>query len=216
MGRYTHQTGRSMIEMLGVLAIIAVLTIGGIAGYSKALMMYRTDRVLSQITHTVARTRVAFISQKNYAGLGEDEDKIGDVLVNADILPKDTIIRDKEGNAIIPYRFKNPFKGNISMRIGNKSQKGDKSAFIIHYDYIPKSACIEIATSAWGDINGSGFVMLSINKPLSNKMNGRNCESTPISQMESAIHCSHDKIMLNAAAAHACQDKDNTLELMFY
>ena len=29
--------GRSMIEMLGVLAIIAVLSVGGIAGYSKAM-----------------------------------------------------------------------------------------------------------------------------------------------------------------------------------
>ena len=32
-----------MIEMLGVLAIIAVLTVGGIAGYSKALRMYKSN-----------------------------------------------------------------------------------------------------------------------------------------------------------------------------
>ena len=30
-------SGRSMIEMLGVLAIIGVLSVGGIAGYSKAM-----------------------------------------------------------------------------------------------------------------------------------------------------------------------------------
>ena len=35
------ENGRSMIEMLGVLAIIAVLTVGGIAGYSKALEQYK-------------------------------------------------------------------------------------------------------------------------------------------------------------------------------
>ena len=28
-----EQTGRSMVEMLGVLAIIGVLSVGGIAGY---------------------------------------------------------------------------------------------------------------------------------------------------------------------------------------
>ena len=33
-----EQNGRSMIEMLGVLAIIGVLSVGGIAGYSKAMM----------------------------------------------------------------------------------------------------------------------------------------------------------------------------------
>ena len=30
----TSDSGRSMIEMLGVLAIIGVLSVGGIAGYS--------------------------------------------------------------------------------------------------------------------------------------------------------------------------------------
>ena len=29
--------GRSMIEMLGVLSIVGVLSVGGIAGYSKAM-----------------------------------------------------------------------------------------------------------------------------------------------------------------------------------
>ena len=35
--------GRSMIEMLGVLAIIAVLSVGGIAGYSKAMLMWKSN-----------------------------------------------------------------------------------------------------------------------------------------------------------------------------
>ena len=32
------QSGRSIVEMLGVLAIIGVLSVGAIAGYSKAMM----------------------------------------------------------------------------------------------------------------------------------------------------------------------------------
>ncbi len=32
-----NQIGRSMIEMLGVLVIISVLSVGGIAGYGKAI-----------------------------------------------------------------------------------------------------------------------------------------------------------------------------------
>ena len=38
-GRGANSFGRSMIEMLGVLAIIGVLSVGGIAGYSKAMSM---------------------------------------------------------------------------------------------------------------------------------------------------------------------------------
>ena len=37
-------TGRSMVEMLGVLAIVGVLSVGAIAGYSKAMMKYRLNK----------------------------------------------------------------------------------------------------------------------------------------------------------------------------
>ena len=37
-------TGRSMVEMLGVLAIIGVLSVGAIAGYSKAMFKYKLNK----------------------------------------------------------------------------------------------------------------------------------------------------------------------------
>ena len=43
------QYGRSMIEMLGVLAIIGVLSVGGLAGYSKAIEMWKISRQKQQI-----------------------------------------------------------------------------------------------------------------------------------------------------------------------
>ena len=39
-----ENTGRSMVEMLGVLAIIGVLSVGAIAGYSKAMMKYKLNQ----------------------------------------------------------------------------------------------------------------------------------------------------------------------------
>ena len=44
------QSGRSMVEMLGVLAIIGVLSVGGIAGYSKAMMKYKLNKQAGQIS----------------------------------------------------------------------------------------------------------------------------------------------------------------------
>ncbi len=41
-------SGRSMIEMLGVLAIIGVLSVGGIAGFNKAMMEYKITKNLNQ------------------------------------------------------------------------------------------------------------------------------------------------------------------------
>ena len=48
------QSGRSMIEMLGVLAIIGVLSVGGIMGYSKAMHRYRVNKtieIMSKVFH---------------------------------------------------------------------------------------------------------------------------------------------------------------------
>ena len=42
------QHGRSMVEMLGVLAIVGVLSVGAIAGYSKAMTKYRLDKTVSE------------------------------------------------------------------------------------------------------------------------------------------------------------------------
>ena len=43
-------TGRSMVEMLGVLAIIGVLSVGAIAGYSKAMSKYKLNKQAEQIS----------------------------------------------------------------------------------------------------------------------------------------------------------------------
>lgn len=46
MKNIKQESGRSMVEMLGVLAIIGVLSIGGIAGYTMAMNRYRANEIL--------------------------------------------------------------------------------------------------------------------------------------------------------------------------
>ena len=47
------QSGRSMVEMLGVLAIIGVLSVGAIAGYSKAMMKYKLNKQAEQLNTVI-------------------------------------------------------------------------------------------------------------------------------------------------------------------
>ena len=44
----TNESGRSMVEMLGVLAIIGVLSVAGIAGYTTAMNSYRANEAVNQ------------------------------------------------------------------------------------------------------------------------------------------------------------------------
>ena len=63
-------TGRSMVEMLGVLAIIGVLSVGAIAGYSKAMMKYKLNKQteqLNQVIGTIVRYKSSLILNPNPA-----------------------------------------------------------------------------------------------------------------------------------------------------
>lgn len=48
-----NELGRSMVEMLGVLAIIGVLSGGGLAGYGKAMYKYRLHKSISYVTDAI-------------------------------------------------------------------------------------------------------------------------------------------------------------------
>ena len=69
-----NESGRSMVEMLGVLAIVGVLSIGGLAGYTTAMNKYRATEIMNSISLTLvdAETQGQPVSYKNaYAG-GDD------------------------------------------------------------------------------------------------------------------------------------------------
>ncbi|MBE6449726.1 MAG: prepilin-type N-terminal cleavage/methylation domain-containing protein, partial [Alphaproteobacteria bacterium] len=43
------QSGRSMIEMIGVLAVIGVLSLGGLLAYSIAMTYYRANQTIHDV-----------------------------------------------------------------------------------------------------------------------------------------------------------------------
>ena len=62
----TNESGRSMVEMLGVLAIIGVLSIGGIAGYTLAMNRYRANEIL------IAAALVSIAATSANGGVGAE------------------------------------------------------------------------------------------------------------------------------------------------
>lgn len=79
----TNESGRSMIEMLGVLAIIGVLSVGGIAGYSKAMNKFKTNKVADNVSMMVANIKTLYAQQKTYGTLtNADAISLGSFLMN--------------------------------------------------------------------------------------------------------------------------------------
>lgn len=61
------QCGRSMIEMLGVLAIIGVLSVGGIAGYSKAMTQFKVNKIVAETNQIIATAHEYASKDKSFS-----------------------------------------------------------------------------------------------------------------------------------------------------
>ncbi len=76
------QSGRSMVEMLGVLAIIGVLSVGAISGYSKAMFKYKLNKHAEQmntLVNAVARNVHNFDNLNSETYLTETFIKMGEI-----------------------------------------------------------------------------------------------------------------------------------------
>ena len=148
--KHINENGRSMVEMLGVLAIIGVLSVGGIAGYSKAMNKYKINKTTDQVSMLVANLRTLFSSQGNYDGLTNAKAK------KFGVVPND-MYTSVSGDDI-----KNAFGGDVTIT-ADKARNGDASsneAFTIRYDGLSSEACVTVATGDWGSGQASGLIAI--------------------------------------------------------
>ncbi len=139
-----NQNGRSMIEMLGVLAIIGVLSVGGIAGYSKAMMKYRINKTIEQITLIAGNVRAFFAPQRSYEGLVNDS-----VIKKAKLVPDEMLTGERETSSGLELIFTNAFGGEFSLNSVDKSSTEPNKAFKMTYHIESDEACIELVSQDW-------------------------------------------------------------------
>ena len=103
------EKGRSMIEMLGVLAIIGVLSVGGIAGYYKAMEKWKVNKAVADYTYLIQgliEQRISIIKSKSKIG----EEGLVDFVQSTNLTPPswkkidDAWISDEYGNDIHLYK----------------------------------------------------------------------------------------------------------------
>ena len=180
----SEQSGRSMVEMLGVLAIIGVLSVGGIAGYSKAMTKFKINKSMDQVSMLVANIRTLFSGQRNYSGLTNAN------AVTFGIIPSEM---DGGGGTIT-----NSFAGAVTL--GTAAVNGNTdAAFTIKYDGLGQEACVTMATSDWGSGSSSGLVNMSVAATSGTGEGGGGKGATysgadlPISLIEAGTQCACDE-----------------------
>ena len=158
------QSGRSMIEMLGVLAIIGVLSVGGIAGYSKAMQKYRINKTIEQISMIASNFNTFFAQQKSRdKGLNGNHcsrfknsggnNALCPIIKKAKLVPDEILTLDSSGNITA---MTNAFGGDLLI-------EADYNFYGIALTDLSAEACIDIATQDWNSITSSGYKGTVIN-----------------------------------------------------
>lgn len=148
MNKKIDNIGRSMVEMIGVLAIVGVLSIGGIAGYVTASRNLRISNLKDEISTIVANVRSAFFAAENYGSLNNI------TLINAGLIP-DWMIDDDRSH------IHNKNKGSVLIAPADYEYK-ENGGFILVFNGLNATACRELAISDWGSDIATGFIALSI------------------------------------------------------
>lgn len=160
----TNENGRSMIEMLGVLAIIGVLSVGGIAGYSKAMNKFKTNKVADNVSMLVANIKTMYAQQKTYGSLDTDS-------ANEMGLVPDELVKKDSNNK---NTYKNAYNGEVEIHTAGSTVaddgqaagtagkvSADNKAFVIFFGGLSREACITLATNDWGSGYSSGLIAMS-------------------------------------------------------
>ena len=192
-----NENGRSMVEMLGVLAIIGVLSVGGIAGYSKAMNKYKINKTTDQVSMLVANIRTLFSSQGNYEGLTNAQ------AIKFGVVPNDMIKTTKgEGEAADTTSLANAFGGAVTIESSPaRSAEGTDGteAFVITYEGLTPEACVTVATGDWGSGQASGLIAIAAGNTKANATDKAKAIKTDTG--DTNLSCGADTCVVSPGAA---------------
>ena len=161
-----EQSGRSMVEMLGVLAIIGVLSVGGISGYSKAMAKFKLTKAQDQLSMLLINIRTAFSGSSSYSGLTNA------TAIQLNIVPSDML---PSGLGVSNGSVINAFSGAVTITATSSNQH-----FSIKFAGLGVETCTSLASSDWGT---EGLVKMTVNETAYNQ------NALPISAITAVGKC---------------------------
>ena len=140
-----NQQGRSMIEMLGVLAIVGVLTVGGLSIIGKARKQQELTQLLSEVAEVVNNTKkLSCQYDSGYKSYTQ-------MLCQSDEYPKSVECSGSNENTIITT------SSDVTVKIEAKTES-EINYFVAHLENMEEDQCVYLASSDWGHRHSNGFI----------------------------------------------------------
>ena len=141
-----EQFGRSMVEMLGVLAIIGVLSVGGIAGYSKAMDKYKLSKTKDIIINTL--TKYSDLTSRKVGSLTIKGANSQELAINANLIDECDLQESAVPGASSYKVCKLPL-GEHFIKV--EAVKDNIYSYMYFISFAPanKDACVDILSAGW-------------------------------------------------------------------
>ena len=133
----TNEKGASLIEVLGVLAVVATISVGLFSGIAHVNQKIKLSRAHAEVTDIIKAMRTQFSSFVPNTLTPEGLYEIG-ILKNI----------DEEGKSY------NVFGTELEIRLSNFD---DYQTFQVWYNNIPSNVCIDLLMADWGNDPSSGL-----------------------------------------------------------
>ncbi|MBQ7632761.1 MAG: type II secretion system protein [Alphaproteobacteria bacterium] len=146
------QNGRSMIEMLGVLSIIGILTVGGFSLVSKTVSENKINKVIDEVSDLARRSRVVFREYIYDNKTGTDMTKY---LYDAKAYPTD-LEWNESGSKFIDDE-------DIEMKV-LVMEKSAVKYYVLEVAKVSEEICMGIANGQWGTMSTNGFSGIAFSK----------------------------------------------------
>ncbi|MBP5215609.1 MAG: hypothetical protein J6039_03520 [Alphaproteobacteria bacterium] len=173
------QSGRSMIEMLGVLAIVGILTVGGFSLVTKVNTSNQVNTVIDEISSLALKVRVI---ARDYPGANGD---MTEYVYNGRAYPDS-----------LSYAS-TVFTGGSDVDYKVYYYHTNASLFIIQASNLNTEMCMEVLTSNWGSPSTNGFMGIKLGEAVSDSntlegiFNGRSSSAIDIGTATN--NCGDDK-----------------------
>lgn len=128
------EQGRTMLEMIGVVAILAVMTVGAATAISFSLMLFEANHMHAELEQIARGVTDLYSWNRNFSGL-----TMGVVCEN------DILARSCVGNGSTQV-WTNVFDGEITV-------EPDNNSFLIRYTEVPERVCRQLlCDTKWTDV----------------------------------------------------------------